>query len=379
MNPSKKFAFLLFKVYNKKQNVTEVVEMKIEIQKTTQKKQKPDENNLGFGKYFTDHMFIMDYENGKGWHSPRIIPYGDLPYSPACMTFHYGQSVFEGMKAYKTPEGEIQLFRPEKNMERLNVSNERLCIPQIDEKFAVEAVKELVRLDADWIPTKPGTSLYIRPFIIATDAMLGVHPSNTYQFIIILSPVGSYYKHGISPVKIYVEDAYVRAVRGGMGFTKTAGNYAASLKAQQVAQEKGYEQVLWLDGVEQKYIEEIGAMNVFFKINGEVVTPQLNGSILSGITRMSTIELVKSWGIPMTERKISVDELFEAAEKGQLEEAFGTGTAAVISPIGELAWEGKKAIINDGKIGEISQRIYDTITGIQNGTVPDTMGWTVKL
>ena len=209
--------------------------------------------------------------------------------------------------------------------------------------------------------------------------MLGVHPSNTYQFIIILSPVGSYYKHGISPVKIYVEDAYVRAVRGGMGFTKTAGNYAASLKAQQVAQEKGYEQVLWLDGVEQKYIEEIGAMNVFFKINGEVVTPQLNGSILSGITRMSTIELVKSWGIPMTERKISVDELFEAAEKGQLEEAFGTGTAAVISPIGELAWEGKKAIINDGKIGEISQRIYDTITGIQNGTVPDTMGWTVKL
>lgn len=353
--------------------------MKIEIQKTTQKKQKPDENNLGFGKYFTDHMFIMDYENGKGWHSPRIIPYGDLPYSPACMTFHYGQSVFEGLKAYKTPDGEIQLFRPEKNMERLNVSNDRLCIPQIDEDFAVEAVKELVRLDADWIPTKPGTSLYIRPFIIATDAMLGVHPSNKYQFIVILSPVGSYYKHGINPVKIYVEDSYVRAVRGGMGFSKTAGNYAASLKAQQVAQEKGYEQVLWLDGVEQKYIEEIGAMNVFFKINGEVVTPMLNGSILSGITRMSTIELVKSWGIPMTERKISVDELFEAAEKGQLEEAFGTGTAAVISPIGELAWEGKKVIINDGKIGALSQRIYDTITGIQNGTVPDTMGWTVKL
>jgi len=352
---------------------------KINIQKTTTPKQKPDQNNLGFGKYFTDHMFIMDYTEGKGWHDPRIVPYGPIQLDPSAMIFHYGQAIFEGLKAYRAKEGSIQLFRPYKNMERINISNERMCIPPIDVEFGVQAIKELVKLDQDWIPTAEGTSLYIRPFIIATDPYLGVKPSSTYMFMIIMSPVGAYYPDGINPVKIYVEDEYVRAVKGGTGFAKTPGNYAASLKAQQCAYDKGYIQVLWLDGIERKYIEEVGSMNVFFKVNGEILTPSLEGSILAGITRDSAIQLLKSWGLKVTERRISIDEIYEAHSKGTLEESFGTGTAAVISPVGELYWEGKKITINDGKIGDISLKLYNTITGIQNGSIEDTMDWIVKV
>jgi len=353
--------------------------LQIKIEKTKFPKQKPDQNNLGFGQYFTDHMFIMNYTEGKGWHDPRIVPYGPLSLDPSTMVFHYGQAIFEGLKAYKTKDGKILLFRPIKNMERINISNDRLCIPHIDPEFAVEALKTLVSVDKDWIPEAEGTSLYIRPFIIATDPYLGVRTSKTYMFIIILSPSGAYYPSGINPVKIYVEPYYVRAVKGGTGYAKTPGNYAASLKAQDEAHKQGYVQVLWLDGIEKRYIEEVGSMNVFFKINGEVITPALEGSILPGITRASTIELLKHWGVKVSERKLSIQELYEAYENGTLEEAFGTGTAAVISPIGELYWEGKKMIINDGKIGQLSQRIYDTITGIQTGRIEDTFNWTVEV
>lgn len=351
----------------------------IKIEKTSNPKEKPDQSNLGFGVHFTDHMFIMDYETGKGWHNERIVPYGPLSLDPSAMVLHYGQAVFEGMKAYKTADGRVLLFRPNKNIERMNISNDRLSMPPIDEELFMDALLQLVKLEQDWIPEEEGTSLYIRPFIIANEPYLGVRSSDHYLFMIILSPVGAYYPEGINPVKINVESKYVRAVAGGTGFAKTPGNYAASLKAQVEAKDVGYTQVLWLDGIEKKYIEEVGSMNVFFKINGEVVTPALNGSILEGVTRNSTIQLLKSWGIPVVERRISIEELLEASLNGTLEEAFGTGTAAVISPIGELRWEDHVMIINNGVTGELSKQIYDTITGIQCGRLEDPFGWTVEV
>lgn len=353
--------------------------MQIRIEQTKNPKRKPDQNNLGFGKFFTDHMFIMDYDDGKCWYDPRIIPYQSLALDPATSVFHYGQAIFEGMKAYLSKDGKILLFRPKKNMERINSSDDRMSMPLIDVNFGVEAIKTLVKIDKDWIPTVEGTSLYIRPFIISTDPFLGVRASNSYKFIIILSPVGAYYPQGIAPVNIYVEPEYVRAVRGGTGFAKAAGNYAGSMKAQSLAAKKGYVQVLWLDGVEKKYIEEVGAMNVFFKLKGEVVTPALEGSILPGITRDSVIFLLKHWGMKVSERKLSIHELQEAYNKGELEEAFGTGTAAVISPIGELNWNGSKMIINNGKTGETAHKLYDTLTGIQFGKIKDEFGWTLEV
>ena len=352
----------------------------ITIERTQHPKQKPtDQTRLGFGNYYTDHMFLMNYDEGKGWHDPRIVPYGPIELDPAAMCLHYGQEVFEGLKAYRTEDGRILLFRPDRNMARLNSSNERLCIPAIDEAFAVEAIKKLVSVDQDWIPTAEGTSLYIRPFIFATEAQVGVHPAQELLFAIILSPVGAYYPEGLNPVKIYVEDKYVRAVRGGMGYTKTGGNYAASLKAQDEAEKVGYTQVLWLDGVERKYIEEVGTMNVFFVIDDEIVTPELQGSILPGVTRMSCIELLKKQGYKVSERRLSIEEVAEAADAGKLKEAFGSGTAAVISPIGELKWDEKVMTINNGDIGTISQHLYDTLTGIQWGKLPDPYGWTVEV
>lgn len=351
----------------------------LSVQRAQQLKAKPDFTKLGFGQYYTDHMFILDYTEGQGWHDARIVPYGPVSLDPAAMVFHYGQAVFEGMKAFRTADNQILLFRPEKNMERLNRSNDRLSIPPIDGDFVIHAIKELVNLEQDWVPTEPGTSLYIRPFIIATEPCLGVRASYNYMFMVILSPVGAYYSEGIKPVKINVESQYVRAVRGGTGDAKTAGNYASSIKAQEEAKEGGFAQVLWLDGVEKKYIEEVGSMNVFFKVNGEVVTPELNGSILQGVTRDSVLRVLKSWNIPVAERRVSIQELYDASQNGTLEEAFGTGTAAVISPVGELNWEDKKIVINGAKIGDLAQRLYDTITGIQNGTLSDTFGWTVQV
>ena len=348
----------------------------IKIERTTTPKAKPT-GKLGFGKIFTDHMFIMNYTNGKGWHDPRIVPFQDITLSPAAMVYHYGQEMFEGLKAYKGADGEVYLFRPDMNAKRTNASNERLVIPELPEEDFVQAVKAVVDVDRDWVPTEPGTSLYIRPFIIATDEFLGVAPSKTYLFMIILSPSGAYYESGLAPVGIWIEDDYVRAVRGGMGYAKTGGNYAASLAAQVKAHDGGYSQVLWLDGVERKYIEEVGAMNIFFKIDGKIVTPMLNGSILPGITRNSVLELCRSWGMDVEERKISVDELLEAQKTGKLEECFGTGTAAVISPVGKLRYKDDVMVIGGGEIGPVSQKIYDTVTGIQLGKLEDPFGWRV--
>jgi len=321
----------------------------------------------------------MPYDEGEGWHDPQILPYGPLSIDPASMVFHYAQEVFEGLKAYRTEDGRILLFRPQENFKRLNRSSERLCIPKIDEKVALDGLNELIKVEKDWVPKEDGTSLYIRPFIIATDPHLGVRSANHYLFIMILSPVGAYYAEGINPVKIMVENSYVRTVKGGTGEAKTGGNYASSLKAQDEAKHKDFTQVLWLDGIERKYIEEVGTMNVFFKIKGEIVTPALQGSILPGITRKSCIELLKSWGYAVVERKISIGEISDANANGTLEEAFGTGTAAVISPIGELCFEGTNIVINSNKIGEVSQKLYDELTGIQWGKCEDKFGWTHEI
>jgi len=352
---------------------------KIKIIKTSSPKAKPDYNNLGFGKYFTDHMFLMGYSPDKGWHDARIVPYGPLQLDPAAMVLHYAQETFEGMKAYHTPDGRTLLFRPWDNFNRLNSSDNRLCIPHIDVDFAIEAVKTLLKVDMEWMPKADGTSMYIRPFVIATDAHLGVRASSNYLFAIILSPVAAYYPEGMAPVKIYVEDEDVRAVRGGTGEAKAGGNYSATIRAQHRAQAKGFTQVLWLDGVERKYIEEVGTMNVFFKIDGEVITPSLAGSILPGITRRSCLEMLRAWGVPCSERRLSIDELLDAVENGKLEEAFGSGTAAVISPIGQLTYEDRSFTINGGKTGPVAQKLYDTLTGIQWGKLPDTFGWTTEV
>ena len=353
--------------------------MEIKITKNTVHGQMPPADQLGFGAYFTDHMFIMEYDRENGWYDPRIVPYGNLSFSPAANVFHYGAEVFEGMKAYRREDGEVQLFRPWENVKRLNRSCERMGLPMLDENDALEAIKTLVEIDKDWVPSAKGTSLYIRPFVIATDPKLGLHGVHNAMFIVILSPVGSYYKEGINPVKIMLETEDVRAVRGGTGYAKCGGNYAASNRAGDRAAQKGYTQVLWLDGVERKYIEEVGAMNVMFKIDGKVVTPALTGSILPGITRDSCLTLLRSWGIEVEERLISIDELMEAADNGKLEEAWGTGTAAVVSPIGELNYNGKSVVVNDFKIGTTAQKLYDELTGIQWGNKPDTFDWTCKI
>ena len=338
-----------------------------------------DETKLGFGKIFANHMFVMNYAKDKGWFDARIIPYAPLQLYPSAMCLHYGQTTFEGMKAYRNDKGEILLFRPEENFKRLNISNDRLCIPVLDEEFCIKALKELIEIDKDLVPHSKGSSLYIRPFLIATEPHLGANASDEYMFIIITSPSGSYYSSGLNPVKIYVEDNYVRAVRGGMGIAKTGGNYAVSLKSQVNAHSQNYSQVLWLDGIERKYIEEVGAMNIFFVIGDEVVTPELSGSILSGITRKSIIELLKKEGKKVSERKITIEEIVQAYDKGELKEIFGTGTAAVISPVGELKYQDKVMSINDNKIGQISQYLYDTLTGIQWGKIEDKYNWMTKV
>jgi len=354
--------------------------MQITTTLTTNPKPEPDWNNLGFGAIMTDHMFIMDYHEKQGWYNPRIVPYGPLALDPAAVVLHYGAEVFEGLKAYYSDDGEVLLFRPEANARRINKSSVRLCIPELPVEDFVQAIKELIEVDKRWVPKLPDTSLYIRPLIIATEGVLGVRRSASYQFIVMLSPVGAYYPEGLNPVKIYVEEEYVRSVRGGTGFCKCGGNYAASLAAQYKAKDLGYSQVMWLDGAERKYIDEVGTMNVMFKINGQVLTPELSsGTILPGITRDSVLKILQSWGIPTDERKITLAELQQAAQDGTLEEAFGTGTAAVISPIGELNIHGEKVTISNGQIGPLTQKIYDTLTGIQWGRLKDEFGWTVIL
>jgi branched-chain amino acid aminotransferase len=353
--------------------------MSISITRADQLKAKPDEANLGFGTKFTDHMFNMDYAPDTGWHNPRIEPYAPIVMDPATMVLHYGQAVFEGLKAYRRPDGRIQLFRPLDNFRRLNRSNEILCIPRIDENFALDALKELLKLEQEWVPRVPGTSLYIRPTIIATDPFLGVRASHTYRFFIILSPVGAYYAEGFNPVKILVEKEHVRAAVGGTGEAKTPGNYAASLLAGQKAHDAGYTQVLWLDGVDRRYIEEVGAMNIFFVIGGELITPALQGSILPGITRDTVLQLGRGWGLTVSERRIAIDEVLQAAETGALQEVFGSGTAAVISPVGQIKYGERVVAVGDGKVGALSSRFYNAITDIQYGRSQDPHGWVVSV
>ena len=353
-----------------------------DVQKTTTPKAKPDPNNLKFGKVFTDHMLLMNYEEGKGWHNGRIVPYGPISLDPAAAVFHYGQEMFEGMKAYRTPSGRIQLFRPFMNAARVQASNQRMCMPDIDPELFVGAIQALVNVERDWIPEKPGTSLYIRPLIIADDAFLGVHPAQTYIFIIFCCPVGSYYDTpggSLAPTSIYVEDEYVRAAVGGVGYAKVGGNYAASLKAQVRANSMGCEQVLWLDAVEHSYVEEIGTSNAFFMIDDEVITAPLLGTILPGVTRASVIELLKLWGIKISERRLRISDVRKAAEDGRLKEVFASGTAAVISPVGKLLFKDSSLTIADGGVGELSQKLYNTLYGIQSGILADDMNWTYEI
>lgn len=347
----------------------------IKITLTENPKPRPDEANLGFGRHFTDHMFVMNYTRGTGWHDPRIVPYGPISMDPAAMVLHYAQETFEGMKAYRRDDGKVQLFRPEANGARMQRSNRRVSMPEIPVDDFVQAVKAIVEVDQDWVPQAKDASLYIRPMCIATQPSVGVSASSTYLFIVLLSPSGSYYPEGVSPVKIFVEDEYVRAIKGGTGEAKTGGNYAASLAGQEKARSLGYSQVMWLDGIHRKYIEEIGTTNVIFKIDGEIITPPLEGTILPGITRDSALHLMRHWGMKVSERNISIDDLVEAHENGTLEEIFAVGTAAVVSPVGELFYKGKVLTINDFKTGEVTQKVYDTLTGIQWGRLKDEFNW----
>ena len=354
--------------------------MELKVYKTETPKAKPaDESKLGFGRVFSDHMFSMEWDKATGWHDAKIIPYGYLSISPASSSLHYGSEIFEGLKAYRNVKGEIVLFRPMENIKRMNRSAQRLGLPELPAEFVVEALKELVKLDADWVPHSEGSSLYVRPFMIGDDEHLGVHSVSHARFYIILSPSGNYYAAGINPVDIMIEDEDVRAVRGGTGEAKCGGNYGASIRAGIRAEEKGYAQVLWLDGVERKYVEEVGSMNIMFKIDGKICTPALNGSILPGITRKSILEWLRSQGEEPEERRISVEELIEAAETGKLEEAWGCGTAAVVSPVGHLAYKGKVYEINHNEIGPTVHRLYDALTGIQWGKREDKLGWIVKV
>ena len=353
--------------------------MEIRMVKCKELKQKPDQKHLGFGKYMTDYMFVMDWTKDEGWKDARIVPYAPITLEPACVTLHYAQETFEGMKAYRTAEGKIQLFRPEMNAKRMINSNARLCMPEVPEDMFVEAVKALVKVEEDWVPSEPETSLYIRPFMFATESALGVHMATAYKFMVICCPVGAYYAEGINPVKILVEDELVRAVKGGTGFTKCGGNYAGSILGQVKAEKMGYSQVLWLDGEHRKYVEEVGTMNIMFKIDGEIYTAPIEGTVLPGVTRDSMIHILRDWGYKVNETRLSIDDLMKAGHDGKLEEVFGTGTAAVISPVGELRYKDDVITINDFKIGELTQKLYDTLTGIQWGKLEDKYGWTVEV
>ena len=351
----------------------------IRITKAPTLKKKPKNSELGFGIIFTDHMFVANFQEEKGWYDPRVEPYAPLPLDPAAAVLHYAQAVFDGLKAFRGVDGKLRLFRPQKHVERLNNSARRMCIPPLDPDLALQSIVTVVQTDGEWVPRMLGTSLYIRPTIIASEAFLGVRPARSYVYFVILSPVGAYYPEGMAPVKIRVEERYVRAVEGGLGGAKTGANYAASLMAGEDAKHQGFTQVLWLDGVHRRYIDEVGTMNIMVKIGDEVITPPLTGTVLPGVTRDSVLTLLRDWGLRASERQVGIDEVMAAHRAGTLTEVWGTGTAAVISPVGELAYKGEKMVINGGKIGPLTQRLYDAIVGIQYGQAPDPHGWTVEV
>ena len=352
----------------------------IRITRATHRKPKPKDHELGFGTVFTDHMFVADFQEEKGWYDPRIEPYGPLSLEPAAAVLHYAQAIFDGLKAFRGKDGRVRLFRPQKHLQRMNMSARRLCIPELDPELGLQSLVDLVRLEQDWVPSSVGTALYLRPTIIANEPFLGVRPAKQYLYFVILSPVGAYYKEGMNPVKIRVEDKYVRAVEGGTGGAKTGGNYAASLLAAEEAHHAGFTQVLWLDGAQRKYVDEVGTMNIMLRIGDEVLTPPLSTStILPGVTRDSVLTLLREWGVRVAERPIAIDEVIDAAHRGTLREVWGTGTAAVISPVGELAYKGERLVIGSGGIGELTRKLYDAIVDIQYARVPDTRGWTVPV
>ena len=351
----------------------------IRITKAPTLKKKPKNSELGFGIIFTDHMFVANFQEEKGWYDPRVEPYAPLPLDPAAAVLHYAQAVFDGLKAFRGVDGKLRLFRPQKHVERLNNSARRMCIPPLDPELALQSIVTVVQTDGEWVPRMLGTSLYIRPTIIASEAFLGVRPARSYVYFVILSPVGAYYPEGMAPVKIRVEERYVRAVEGGLGGAKTGANYAASLMAGEEAKHQGFTQVLWLDGVHRRYIDEVGTMNIMVKIGDEVITPPLTGTVLPGVTRDSVLTLLRNWGLRASERQVGIDEVMAAHRAGTLTEVWGTGTAAVISPVGELAYKGEKMVINGGKIGPLTQRLYDAIVGIQYGQAPDPHGWTLEV
>jgi branched-chain amino acid aminotransferase len=351
----------------------------IRIARTSSKKDKPKDKDLAFGNVFTDHMFVANFEEEKGWYDPRVEPYGPFPLDPATAVLHYGQSLFEGLKAFRGRDGKIRLFRPDKHVARLNRTAERMCIPTLDPDLVLKSWTTLVDVDRDWVPSAVGTSLYIRPTIIASEPFLGVRPAREYLYYVIVSPVGPYYPEGLAPTKIKVIENYVRAVAGGLGEAKTSANYAASLYAAEEAKHEGFTQVLWLDGVEHRYIEEVGTSNIMLKIADEIITPPLGGTILAGVTRDSAIALLRSWGARVSERRITIEEVVAAADKGTLQEVWATGTAAVISPVGELAYQGRRIVVNQGRIGATAQKLYDTIVAIQYGQAPGPQGWTLEV
>lgn len=356
--------------------------MQIEIREAAPEKRKSipaDESKLGFGQIVTDHFFNMKYHADRGWYDARIEPYRPIQLDPTAMCLHYGQEIFEGLKAYRGKNGEIYLFRPTANIERMNSSAERMCMPAVEPELFLDAIRKLVLLDRNWIPRGKGTSLYIRPTMIATEPALGVHPANEYLFFIVIGPVGAYYSEGFSPTKIYVTEDYVRSVRGSIGYCKAAANYAASLYASRLAMEQGYTQVLWLDAIERKHVEEVGTSNIFFLIGDELITPPLSGSILPGVTRNSVIQIAKSWGINVSERPLSMDEILEASARGTLREVFASGTAAIVSPVGQMYYRGKLHVVNEGKIGDMTERLYNEIMQIQYGEKDDPFGWRVRI
>ena len=351
----------------------------IRIERTTTPRPRPNEAELGFGKYFTDHMLLVNWEEGRGWHDARIVPYGPLSLDPAAAVLHYGQEIFEGMKAFRGEDGAVRLFRPDKNCNRMNHGTSRLCMPHMDPEMMEELITELIRVEEDWVPRAPGTALYIRPTMIASEGFLGVRPAERYQYFVLLSPVGSYYGASRAPVRIWVEMRHVRAAPGGLGAAKTGGNYAASLYAAAAAKQQGFDQVLWLDAIDRRYLEEVGTMNLFVRIGDEVATPPLDGTILAGITRDSSLRLLRDWGVPVTERRISIDEIKRAHARGELKEVFGTGTAAVISPVAELGFPDGTLTVGDGQPGDVAERLYDALTGIHYGVKPDKYGWMVPI
>lgn len=352
---------------------------KISVEKTTHPKTHPPEDNLGFGRYFSDHMFITEFAEPTGWGAARVAPYQSLQLDPGAAVLHYGQAIFEGMKAFKGIDGKIRLFRPEMNFKRMQASADRLCMKFIEKDLFIESLRTLVQTDISWVPTRPGTALYLRPTLIGSEAFLGVRPSEKFIYYVISSPVGSYYGENIDAVKIWVEREYSRAAPGGIGAAKAGGNYASSLFAATAAKKRGFSQVLWLDSSEKRFIEEVGTMNVFFKIGDEVVTPPLGGTILPGVTRDVVIELMALRGKPVIERPIELAEVIEAQRLGHLREVFGTGTAASISPVGAFGLDDKILEINGGRPGPLSSDLFKTLNDIQYGRTPDNRGWTLEI